>query len=160
MAEEQRLSATALAEAFKERSGIAWLILLTITHQGLAPELRRWVNAREDVVSNGETYKACEFDVILPEQDGEHLGRARLRISNIDRDIQDAILYADPPPKVQFQIVLSSDPDEVEQSTGELRLERVTADVNWIEGELGPPDTAVEPYPGDSFTPANFPGLF
>lgn len=154
------LSATALAEAFKERSGVAWRILVTITHADIAPELRRWVNARENVVSNGLTYKACEFDVTLPEQDGERLGRAKLRISNIDRDIQDAILYADPPPKVQFQIVLSSQPNTVEESTGELCLERVTADANWIEGELGPADTAVEPWPGDSFTPANFPGLF
>lgn len=153
------LSATALAEAFKEHSGAAWRTLVTITHPSLATPLRL-VNARESVISNGQTFVPCEFEVILPETDGERVGRARLRIGNIDRDIQDAILYADPAPKLSFQIVLSSQPDVVEESTGELRLERVEADVNWIEGDIGPTDTAIEPWPGDSFSPANFPGLF
>ncbi len=97
---------------------------------------------------------------MLPEADGEKMGRARLRIDNIDREIYEAIWGLDPNPTIVIQVALASQPDVVEFATGQLRLARAEADAFSIDGELLPPELSVEPWPGDSFTPANFPGMF
>lgn len=153
------LSATAIAEAFKEDSSVAWLILLTITHDDLAEPIR-CVNSRGDVMSNGETFIAFPFSIVLPGEDGETMPRARLRIDNVSREVYSAIWALDPAPYVQVDVVLSSDPNTIEYTVGGMRLERVEADDLYLTGELTVSNIGIEPYPGDSFSPSKFPSLF
>ena len=153
------LSATAIHEAFAEHSQVAWHILLDITHPDLAAPLR-FVNSRSDIVSNGNTYTAFPFEIVIPDEDGDNPQKAQLKIDNISREVYAAIWALDPSPTVSVSICLSSQPDVIEYRTGNLFLNQVTADEMYLIGDLSPLQYSRETFPGAVVNPARFPGLW
>lgn len=136
-----------------------FLILVTIAHASLDPPIRP-VRNNEDIPSNGETFIRCPFEITLPIDDADQPPRAKLRIDNVDRRIVQAIRAATSAPTVTIQIVLASDPDTLEAEFTDLTLREATYDVGVVTGDLVPDLFAAEPYPGDVFSPALFPGMF
>ena len=59
-----------------------------------------------------------------------------------------------------MEVIRGSDPDTVEASFPGFRLLSAEYDALFVEGEPGLRDLIGEPYPGASFDPARFPGLF
>lgn len=60
------------------------LVLLEIHHPSLTIPVRL-VNDRKSVVSQGEQYMACPFELVLPDENESQLPRASLSITNIGR---------------------------------------------------------------------------
>lgn len=141
-------------------SGEAIIILVTITHPSLETPVRVCLNTPGfDIVSNGYTFTATFFDVVLV-SDNDQSPTARLRIANVNRQVGALIDEINDAPTVRIDVVLASNPDRLERSFKQMKLRRATWDASMVEGELALADFQNTPWPGTSTTPALFPALF
>jgi hypothetical protein len=151
------LSPNANAAANAISSPIAWLTLLTFTLDGQEP--LRVVNNTLDVVSRGNTFLACGFEIILPTDDGEAMPTVKLTLPNADREIIEWIRGFPTAPNLMMEIVLSNDPDTVERSIDWMRLVNVNYDALQITGTLAVENVLSAGFPGERYSPVRFPAL-
>lgn len=144
---------------FAQETGEVFLILVTITHTDL-PDPIRVVNNSENINSRGQTFIAYPFEITLPTDTENGNPRATLKIDNVDREIVRAVRTIQTAPTVTLEIVMASDPDVVEIEFPDFQLQDVNYNSLTVEGTLGLEQFLAEPFPGDLFSPANFPGLF
>ena len=112
-------------------------------------------------ISGGNTYLPFPFRITLPDESDEAPPRVTLSIDNIDRQIVEAVRSVDGDPiSVSMSVVMASTPNTVEAGPINLSLRSVTYDAMVVEGQLQHEDILLDAFPGDDFTPANFPGLF
>lgn len=152
------ISALARSEINAQQTGEAILLMLQIT----APDIDgviRVVRDSQDLVSRGHTYQRFPFDIEIPGEAEEAPPLIKLAIANADRRIVQAVRETVGPITVILEAVLASTPDTIEAGPFEFRLRNVDYDDNQVTGSLHFEDLMNEPYPGDSFTPALFPGL-
>ena len=142
-----------------EETGEAFLILITIDHADLAQPIRVSSDA-VDTESRGETFHACPFDLSLPDDPDQGSAAARISIDNVDRDIVIALRSISTAPSVTMELVLASDPDTVEASFEDFELKHADYDALVVQGDLSIESFMSEPFPGDIFSPACFPGVF
>ena len=145
------------ADAWSVESDL-YLVLLVIDHADLAVPIRV-VNNTEAVVSGGVTYEAFPFEIALPESNEDAPPRAELTISNVSREIGQAIRLVSSPPTVDIFVIRQETPDVVEVSHTGMLMAGVEWDVLQVSGELTREDFVTEPYPGVTFSPAEFSGL-
>ena len=100
------------------------------------------------------------FEVNLPNDEAGAEQAVKLRIDNIDQTISGTLKSLTTPPTVTIQIVLSDDPDTVEQETPELVWQATDIDQFTVQGTLTGPLVLHTSYPMEDFTPSVFPGLF
>lgn len=117
------------------------------------------VNDMKDIVSNGITYTAYPFDVILPDDSDDNMPQAKLSISNIDRFLISSLRLYNKPLNVTFSVILASSPDVVEVSYPNFKLFDIEYNADTISGTLSIKSFLSEPFPGGSFTPSRFPYL-
>lgn len=146
---------TGIAEAQKVLSEAAWLALLTIT---TPTDVLRFVNNTEDIVSNGDTFMAFPFAIVLPGDDGEALPRVKLQLQNFDEHIVEAIRGLAEPPIIKCQIITSLTPDDVEIEIENMILRTVNYDALDITGDLQVVNVLTRKF-GGYYTPIEFPGL-
>src|SRR4051812_29570696 len=82
--------AKAYSAHYKEKTGATSgedpVTLLEITHaQLLAPV--RVINDTDDLVSNGNNFVACGFDVALPDDQAGQMPRASIAIDNVGKEL-------------------------------------------------------------------------
>jgi len=143
--------------------------LLTITHPDLEDPIRLSGDNTERLttdplvygtVSRGEEYLFIPFRLVLPDDHDETAPQASLELSNITREhiaIMRSIVL---PASVMIEIILVSDPDEVEITFPAFDLTKVDYDANVMTLSLSMDPLITEPFPAHSFDPASFPGLF
>lgn len=153
------MSATATEAVLKQYTDQVFLWLLEIDHDDLDDTLR-FVNSREDIVSNGNNYIAFPFEITLPSDDGETISGVQLSISNVDRLITETIRGLATPAEVTSKIILASDPDYAEAGPFTMTMKSVTYNALTVTGTLSQENILDLAYPGYTFTPSGFPGLF
>ncbi len=154
------LSSAMLQDIYSQQTGEAVLVLLTLDHTDLGSPLRVSSDA-VDTVSNGDTFVAFPFDIVLPDEpEDDRSPRARLRISNVEQDITDTLKTISGAPTITMQIIRASAPDTIEVSWPDFKLREATYDSLYVQGELTLDDFMLEPYPADIYAPSTFPGLF
>lgn len=133
-----------------------------IAHASIVDGPLRVVSDLQDFTSDGKTYTAFPFRVTLPASAEDGRGRLRLVLDSVDRRVLQAIRQIPPgdPPTVKVDLILASEPDQVQISFPELKLRNVTYDVFTVEGEIAVHEDDREPAPAMTFSPATFPGLF
>jgi hypothetical protein len=151
------LSPNANAAANAISSPIAWLTLLTFTLPGQTP--LRVVNNTEDIISRGNTFLACGFEIILPNDDGESMPTVKLTIPNADRQIVEWIRGFPVAPNLMLEIILSNQPDVVERSVDWMTLTNVTYDALQISGTLAVENVLSGGFPSEKYSPVRFPAL-
>lgn len=137
-----------------------YAVLLTIEHDDL-PATVRLTNARENIVSNGNTYAATAFDWLEPDE-GEDAGRGRLRIENISRAIVvalEALPYV-PKPTVTVDLIERDEPDTPQRPFPPFQSATYAVDAFSIEIELGWENDDDEPSCAIRYTPNVAAGLF
>jgi hypothetical protein len=112
------------------------------------------------VASRGNLYQNFPFEPILPDDSDDKPPSVSLRISAVDRQVIKTARAVSGDFAVTFEVVLASSPDTVEGGANVFTLRGITYDVDVIEGTLAFEDVLNEPFPGDSFTPSRFPGVF
>lgn len=142
-----------------EETDELWLLLLTIAAPGLAQPIRV-VNDRQGLTSRGRLFVAYPFEVDLPGDSAETVQRVTLRIDNVDRAIVSALRAVAEPATVTLEVVRRDDPDEVEAGPFVLSLVEAGYDALAVEGELVYEDVLNAAFPGDTYNPADYPGLF
>ncbi len=139
-------------------SPVAWLFLLTIKTKGNAP--LRLVNNNEPITSRGNVYEPFPFALVLPEDTGDQLPKVSLSISNISGEIIKAIREQQDPPEISCELISSAYPDVVEKTLDFLQLRTVSYDAITITGQLEVVNVLTKGFPGESYDPVHFPGLF
>jgi hypothetical protein len=134
-----------------------WHTLLTFSLAGHEP--LRVCNNTEDVISRGNKFIPCGFDIVLPQDDGESLPTVKIAIPNVDRMIIEWIRGFPTAPTLMLEIVLSSQPDIVERSIDYMRLSDVTYDSMQITGTLHIENVLSAGFPSESYTPIIFPAI-
>lgn len=147
------------AALFAQETDAEFVRLLVIEHESLEEALR-FNDSGVDIISNEQTYSAFPFELTLPDDDENAAPVARLRIDNTSREIVATLRTLRPAPIVHFMVIRSDDPDVIEAEFPEFRLSNVKYDVNVVEADLTVEYFTAEPYPGDTFNPADFPGIF
>ncbi len=136
-----------------------FLLLLTLDHEDLAVPIRV-VNNTEDVVSRGDTFIAYPFEIALPDEDPDSVARVTLRIDNVDREIVKNLRAISSPLSVGLEVVMAASPDTVEAGPFNMTLVSAEYDALTVTGELAFEDVLNEPFPGHSYVPSEYPGLF
>lgn len=162
------LSNAAKAALYAQSTDEAFIILVTINHSTFTDPVRVASDPLEllpvagvrGVVSRGEEFVFLPFNIELPAQDDSGVAKARLSVDNISREIVAAVRTATSALSINIEIVLASDPDTVEVSIEDFRLDRVTYDALTVSGDISVEYFDLEPFPARRFTPSDFPGLF
>ena len=158
-----RTLSTVMKQAMNaQETGEVVQALITIEHALIEDGPLRLVSNLQDAVSNGNTYTAFPFQVVLPGEHEDTIPRLRLVVDNVDQRIIAAIRAIPPgtPPMVQVDFILASQPDVVEATFAGFTLRTVDYDALQIEGELQQEEMLNEAFPEGIFTPQDFPGLF
>lgn len=167
------LSIQGLVSAFAPYTDQVWITLLRLTHSSFAVSPIRITDNGENVTSAGSLYYAFPFTIILPDQRGEAIPKAKFRASNI-RTVDDGgspvslnellrqIEPKDGPVRADMDLILSGTPDTVQLRFERLllRMTRTTASV--VEGEFVGPRILNADIRGarHRFTPETTPGVF
>lgn len=156
-----RLNLTASAKEVinAQETGEALLFLLTIEHEDLPAPIRVVANT-ENITSQGRLFLAYPFQIILPVEDANTAPVGKLVIDNIDRTILSALGQLNSPPTVTLELALSSTPDVVEVGPVVFKWYNTQWTPVAITADLTFEDVLNQRFPGDLFTPADFPGLF
>lgn len=152
------LSSTLLNAIFAQETGEIPAILIEIAHANI--ETVRVCSDTQDITSNGLVYSSFPFSVALPDDSDDAIPTSRLIIDAVDQSLITAIRSINGPPAVSMSIVLTSDPDTIEIGPITFSLRSVSYNAITIEGEIQGPDILNEGWPGHSFSPPDFPGLF
>lgn len=109
------------------------------------------------------TFLACPFDFKLPGIEEGRVPQLEINIDNVDRSITAAIEMAyqqQAPIEVTYRPYLVSDPSGPQMDPPiNMTLTRVTADVFKVSGIATLNDVHNWPFPGRTYSPADFPGL-
>ena len=153
------VSSTFKQAIYASETDEAFLVLLTIDHETLENPIRV-TSGSIDVVSNGETFVPFPFNLSLPDESSDAAPRARLAIDNIDRQIVLSVRSITTAPTVKMEVILASDPDVIEASFPDFKLENISYDAYTVSGDLVLEEFVTEPFPAGIFNPAEFRGLF
>ena len=146
-------------QIFATTSDQAFLVLATVRHEP-TNTVFRVVNNTENIISRGEEFVAYPFSLILPSESGEGIGAATFEIDNVDLTLIDMLRGAIQAPRMDIEVILSSIPDVVEIGVYDIAMREVTWDVSTIRGKLLNEDVLSSGFPGYSYTPAEWQGLF
>jgi len=153
------VSSTFKSTAFGSRTDEAYIVLITVDHE----EMEEPLHVTSDGVittSNAVDFHPYSFMLTLPDDTERPFSQGRLTIENVSQVIIEALRSVSSALLVTMQIVLASDPDTVEVEYPEFELIDVSYDALRISGSLNIESFTEEPFPGDSFIPSFFPGLF
>lgn len=153
------MSSNAIVAAFSQETDKVYLVILKIDHANLSSPIYV-VNNTENVTSNGDEYIAFPFKIEMPGDTSEEVVKVRLSISNVDRSIVQAVRTCTSRPSVDLSVVLYDSPNTIEAGPFSFSLVGASWDELVVSGELSYEDILNEPYPGDRFSPAEYPGLF
>lgn len=163
------LTNTAKAALFAQSTKETFILLLTISHPDWTDDVRVSSDPTQilpvngplrGTISNGDEYIFVPFTINLPAQDDTGIAKATIVVDNTDRRIVDQIRSASSAVTVGIQIVLASNPDVVEVSYADFKMERATYDALIVTGEISVEYFDLEPYGSKRFTPSDFPGMF
>lgn len=161
-----RLSNAFVTAILAQHTGVVVLNLLDIEHEDLETPIRI-VNNTEDVLCGGHMYTAVGFEVIPPDnREGTPRG-ARLRIDNTSQWFTPTLRTL----QGQFEVTIHvgytsgeySNPqqiDSLEISYLPMQLIGTQADDTTVQGTLSYENLNNQPFPGDTFSPFEFQGLF
>lgn len=153
---------------YSQETGEVVAFLLTFEHADLTEPLRLSTDPTQRLstnplqygtISRGNTFLFAPIDVLLPEDIDGGDPRASLAIDNVGRELIDAIRSIEEGAIVLLEAVLASAPDVVEISFPQLKMTNSEYTLVSLTVDLTIDHLTTEPYPGDSFTKAYFPGL-
>jgi hypothetical protein len=154
------MTTTALKTAlYQQETSEGVICLITITHAALSPAVRV-CDEGVNVVSRGNTFLTYPFQFQFPSDSPDSPPSARLTIDNVDQKISKAVQLLPSSPDILVELIRLGDLDTVELSVDGFKFSNINVDGMSVQGELTVENFLLEPYPGDLFTPATFPGGF
>ena len=134
------------------------LVLLTISHASLAEDIKV-VNNKIAITSNGLEYIAFPLQIQLPDAKEDSQPSAKITISNVSREIGQAIRLISTPPSVTIQVVRQETPDVVEALFVGMIMTNVKYNMMTVTADLAFEDLTRESFPFMKFSPSIFKGI-
>lgn len=136
------------------------LVLLEIQHPQLAVPVRV-VNDTQGIVSCGNEFLACAFDIALPDDTDNKLPQARLEIDNIGRELTQWLEQSGGGVGATCRVmqVMRATPDLIELDLT-LDMTGISMDRAKVSATLGYADLLNQPAITVYYTPATAPALF
>lgn len=134
------------------------IVLLTISHESLSEDIRV-ANNKVAVTSNGLEYVAFPLQITLPDSKEDSQPSSKLTISNVSREIGQAIRLISTPPSVAIKVVRQETPDIVEAEFVGMILSNVRYNMMTVTADLVFEDLTREEYPYLKFSPSIFKGI-
>jgi hypothetical protein len=154
-----RLSDPATRAVLAPETDKVFLHLLTIETSG--GMVLRFVDNTQDVVSQGQTFTAAGFTIILPEQSSDGPRPCKLAIDNTDLAVFTTIkLAVGQTTTVTICVITADAPDIYERGPLKYRLRNVRATKETIEGEVYDFYIADRKFPKDTYSPEDFEGMY
>lgn len=163
------LSSGFLAGLFAQEAEEVIVCLLTVTHEELEEPIRLssdpTTRMSDDPLlyatySRGEEYLYLPFEFTLPDDKSDSPPRVQLSLDNTERSLVAILRSFSSPATIAVELVLASEPDEVEIELPAMQLSDVNIDEGRIAATLVADPLINEPHPAGRFTPGSFPGLF
>lgn len=162
------LSSTAIESLNAQETNEVWVSLLEITHPDLAETIylsndptTTLADGNYGTESNGNDYIFLPFKPFIAPQTENLLARAKIRMDNVSRDIIRSILDAqNEPPSINLKVVLASAPNVIQFSMIGYSMDNVRASATDLEADLFPKILQGEQFPFETFSVADFPGLY
>lgn len=155
----RELSAPLLSEMLSQNSGDPFLMLCTLSHATFGSDYYL-VNNTENIVSRGVIYTAFPIDFTLPVDDGESDRQVQIVFDNVGLELIEDLRAITTPIDVTIELILASNPDNVEIELGELKLQSITYDNQRISGQLYLDDFLNTEIPSEKYSPSLYPGIF
>lgn len=155
----RNLSVTFIETVQALSTGDAAIFLLTISHPTFA-ETIRICNNRTDMTSRGNLFQALAFDISLAVDDAKTLPAMTMTLDNVDRSLIREIRELPDAPEFLMELILASNPDQVELAFPAMTVGAITYDASTIRTNVIVSDTLNLKYPRGTATPASNPGLF
>lgn len=154
------LPTTVITAVNSQTTPSAFLVLVEISYSTI-PTIY-FVNNTEDIVSNGVTYTAYPFSVILPPDDPDLQVRARLTLSHVTTELNVLRSIAGRRERAAFalKVIDADDPDTILQSVSGLVAASVSYNAEQMDIDLTIDNFLTEPFPSATFSPSTFPGIF
>ena len=153
-----QLSPALLAQLYAQESDVPFLMLVTLTHPSF-PTIRL-VNNSEDIVSNGETFIAFPMRIRLPMDDGESTREVSIEFDNVSLALIDELRTVTSPIDVKIDMILSSNPDDIQISLDELKMRNVTYNKQVVSARLYLDSFLNVELTSERYSPKLYPGLF
>jgi hypothetical protein len=112
------------------------------------------------VISRSDKYLFIPMQITLPDESDGKAPRATITFYNITGHLTPLVRTLNNPPPVKLEVILASNPDEVEISYSDLYLFNVSYNKETVTAEISIAGLDREPFPQHNFTPLYFPGLF
>ena len=155
------VSSTIIASANAQTTTEVYLALLKFSHSSISD--LRFVNNTEDITSNSLVYTAAPFSISLPPEGQDATPTMRVAIDNVDRSIIGdirAVSGGSERIACDVLIVAASDPDTGIATYSGFEMVNVSYNAQSLSFDLSVNSLLTEPFPYDSFTPTNTPGIF
>ena len=153
-----QLSPALLAQLYAQESDVPFLMLVTLTHPSFSTI--RLVNNSEDIVSNGETFIAFPMRIRLPMDDGESTREVSIEFDNVSLALIDELRTVTSPIDVKVDMILSSNPDDIQISLDELKMRNVTYNKQIVSARLYLDSFLNVELTSERYSPKLYPGLF
>lgn len=147
-----------------------YVALLTIEHLELAGEVWRVSSDNRDLldyeeqlrgtISRQQNFSFLPMEFSLPDQKAEAEEMLEIRLSNVTQELMPILESVRTPANVDLEIVLASDPDDVEILFPEMQLISAVPDAGSVTLTLAVDNLTRENYPSDPITPGGFPALW
>lgn len=152
-------SASFVEAVVSQNTDQVFLFLLTLNHPDLEAPIRV-VNNTEDLDSNGNTYTAFPFNLVLPQDDGDTLPQVIITLSNVSLEFIDEVRGLTGALDVTLDVVLASSPDYIEMSIEGMKTYTINYDAQTFQAVCQIEDVLNMSFPNELYLPSNFPGLF
>lgn len=159
----RNVSSTLKQAVFAQETDKVFLILLKVNHADLDSPIRvvnNYSNITSTADGGSQEYVGYPFEINLPEDTSENIPEVSLTIDNIDRQIVEAVRTCTGPPTATIWVVLSDSPNTIEYGPLEMTIRSTQYNAMTVTATIAPDNVLNEPYPGDLYSPQNFPGLF
>jgi hypothetical protein len=133
-------------------------MLVTLTHPSFTTV--KLVNNSEDIVSNGETFTSFPMRIRLPADDGESTREVSIEFDNVSRELIDELRTVTTPIDVKIEMILASNPDDIQITLDELKMRNVTYNKSIVSARLYLDSFLNVELTSERYSPKLYPGLF
>lgn len=146
-------------ELFAQESGDPFLLLIEVSHPTDFATMYFAQNT-EDVVSNGNTYKAFPVEIKLPDDTEESVPTIEMTFDNVSLELIDEFRQATSDVTFKLKGVLASLPDVVEIEYNELKLTNISYNATTLNATLAIDDLLSEGLTSEKYEPTFYAGIF
>lgn len=167
------LSLDTLRTIYAQETGDYPILLLVLSHPELVndllfstdpttrlPTYTTDENIVYGTVSNSKEYIYCPMDLKLPDENENAPPQTTLSVSNVGREMVQAIRSLRTSPTLDMFLVLASDSDDIQGSIRGFEFKSVDINRSVVSGNLVLDDRSHEPFCYLTCTPSTTPGIF